>query len=24
VVVGVIWLVVCLGTAYNRFRINDY
>jgi ABC-type transport system involved in multi-copper enzyme maturation permease subunit len=23
-VVGAIWLVVCLGTAYNRFRINDY
>lgn len=23
-VVGVIWLVVCLGTAFNRFRINDY
>ena len=22
--VGVAWLVVCLGTAYNRFRINDY
>jgi ABC-type transport system involved in multi-copper enzyme maturation permease subunit len=24
VVVGMIWLVVCLGTAFNRFRINDY
>ncbi len=24
VLCGVIWLVVCLGTAYNRFRINDY
>lgn len=24
VVTGAIWLVVCLGTAYNRFRINDY
>jgi ABC-type transport system involved in multi-copper enzyme maturation permease subunit len=24
VVVGAIWLVVCLGTAFNRFRINDY
>jgi len=24
VIVGMIWLVVCLGTAFNRFRINDY
>lgn len=24
VIVGGIWLVVCLGTAFNRFRINDY
>lgn len=24
VVVGAVWLVVCLGTAFNRFRINDY
>jgi len=24
VVVGVVWLVIALGTAYNRFRINDY
>lgn len=24
VVVGVIWLIICLGTSYNRFRINDY
>ena len=24
VVVGMVWLVVCLGTSYNRFRINDY
>jgi ABC-type transport system involved in multi-copper enzyme maturation permease subunit len=24
VIVGVVWLVVCLGTSYNRFRINDY
>ena len=23
-IVGVIWLVICLGTSYNRFRINDY
>jgi ABC-type transport system involved in multi-copper enzyme maturation permease subunit len=22
--VGVAWLVIMLGTAYNRFRINDY
>jgi hypothetical protein len=22
--VGVAWLVIALGTAYNRFRINDY
>ncbi|MCF6228056.1 MAG: ABC transporter permease subunit [Planctomycetes bacterium] len=24
VIVGAVWLVVCLGTSYNRFRINDY
>ncbi|MHC4839581.1 MAG: ABC transporter permease [Planctomycetota bacterium] len=24
VIVGGIWLVICLGTSYNRFRINDY
>jgi len=24
VIVGLVWLVVCLGTAFNRFRINDY
>lgn len=24
VIVGFVWLLVCLGTAYNRFRINDY
>ena len=24
VIVGLVWLVVCLGTSYNRFRINDY
>lgn len=24
VIVGAIWLVICLGTSYNRFRINDY
>ena len=23
-IVGIIWLIVCLGTSYNRFRINDY
>jgi hypothetical protein len=22
--VGLTWLVICLGTSYNRFRINDY
>jgi ABC-type transport system involved in multi-copper enzyme maturation permease subunit len=22
--VGAAWLVICLATAYNRFRINDY
>lgn len=24
VLVGFAWLVICLGTSYNRFRINDY
>lgn len=24
VIVGMIWLIICLGTSYNRFRINDY
>lgn len=24
VVVGFVWLAICLGTSYNRFRINDY
>lgn len=24
VIVGMVWLVICLGTSYNRFRINDY
>ncbi len=24
IVVGLTWLVVCLGTSFNRFRINDY
>ena len=24
VIVGAVWLVICLGTSYNRFRINDY
>lgn len=23
-IVGLLWLLVCLGTSYNRFRINDY
>lgn len=23
-IVGTVWLVICLGTSYNRFRINDY
>ena len=22
--VGTLWLFICLGTSYNRFRINDY
>ncbi|MBZ0137001.1 MAG: ABC transporter permease [Planctomycetes bacterium] len=22
--VGALWLFICLGTSYNRFRINDY
>lgn len=24
VICGLVWLIVCLGTAFNRFRINDY
>jgi len=24
VIVGTVWLIICLGTSYNRFRINDY
>jgi ABC-type transport system involved in multi-copper enzyme maturation permease subunit len=23
-IVGTVWLIICLATSYNRFRINDY